>query len=59
MAATAQTCPRPPHSTENMDLDALPEGGMGLFLIGASVDRVAVDRRRGVNRFRMIKSLPP
>jgi serine/threonine-protein kinase RsbW len=49
--------------TKQMDFDpedyeALPEGGMGLYLIDKVMDEVSYQCRDGVNFFRMMKRVP-
>ncbi|MBN3788585.1 ATP-binding protein [Burkholderia sp. Ac-20353] len=44
----------PPFDPE--DIDTLPEGGMGLGIMHASVDCVEHRRRLGINRLRLVKN---
>ncbi|KWB20805.1 hypothetical protein WL32_16875 [Burkholderia cepacia] len=37
------------------DVESLPEGGMGIGIMQASVDRIECRRRLGVNRLRLVK----
>ncbi|WP_241290135.1 ATP-binding protein [Burkholderia stabilis] len=37
------------------DVEGLPEGGMGLGIMQASVDRIGCRRRLGINRLRLVK----
>jgi serine/threonine-protein kinase RsbW len=39
------------------DLDALPEGGLGLALIKSAFDEVRYSSRDGVNRMRLVRRL--
>lgn len=41
------------------DLEALPEGGWGLMLIRASVDRIVARREAGRNFLYLVKKMPP
>jgi serine/threonine-protein kinase RsbW len=41
------------------NLDAIPEGGMGLALIRMNMDEVEYRSGNGENRLRMVKRLPP
>lgn len=45
--------------SEGCPIEALPEGGWGLLLIAASVDRVHRHRHQGWNRLFLEKVLPP
>lgn len=40
------------------DIDQLPEGGMGLFIISEYMDEVDYFQRDGLNVFRMVKCIP-
>ncbi|VWC47478.1 hypothetical protein BLA23254_07481 [Burkholderia lata] len=42
-------------SVDPANIDALPEGGMGLGIMHASVDVIEHRRRLGVNRLRLVK----
>jgi serine/threonine-protein kinase RsbW len=46
-----------PTDLETLPLDSLPEGGMGILLITASVDRIELARRRNTTRLRLITRL--